>query len=313
MDNPVPNSFHLSPWVGNQTPKELKADTATAIALRFIADKNHNTLFPHANIITSSHFNSDGLLAVFTLLYPDKAEPMAKTLIEVSEASDFSSFSSENGVQIHLLIEEMCHSEKSPLKKKWGSWFSSGQVESRYYKTLITEVYDIIEKKDQYRYLWEDRFNQITLSMEQFEKRKIGIEEYSDDRLSIIINDVRPAPQAIDYYCRGDMFLIVEDQSSTKKNGNGSYAYELCYRYYSWADTVRRPAILKAPLNHLADYLNKEETSKSGKWETAPKGQKPSSTVALTFSDRQGNKVLSTISPNKVTESVLHYIRKNKQ
>lgn len=167
VDSLVPNSFHLSSWVGNKTPKELKADTATAIALRFITDKNHNTLFPHANIISSSHFNSDGLLAVFTLLYPEKAEPMAKKLIEISEACDFSSFSSETGVQIHLLIEDMCRSEKSPLKKKRGSWFSSDQTESLYYKTLIPEIHDIIEKKDQYRYLWEDRFNQTTLSMER--------------------------------------------------------------------------------------------------------------------------------------------------
>ncbi|MEK7702769.1 MAG: DUF6687 family protein [Nitrospirota bacterium] len=310
VDEPLPNSYHLSQWHGNETPKALKADTATEIALKFISDPNNNALFPQTNIVTSSHFNSDSLLAVFSLLYPKRAEPIAKILIEISEAHDFSSFSSESGVQAHLLIEALSHSNQSPFRKRW--WHFASEEESFYYNTIITEIDTIIKKKNDYRYLWKDRFDKIVASMELFEKRKLWVEEYKDEKLSVIINDTRPEPQAIDYYCKGDAFLIAEDKANTQTNGNGRYAYELCYRYYSWADTVRRPAILKASLNHLADHLNKNETSKSGKWIAAPENKKPLSTVALTFADDRGNRALSALLPDKVTESVLYNIRKNK-
>jgi hypothetical protein len=310
VDGLVPNSYHLSHWVGNETPAKLKADTSTEIALKFISDPQNKTLFPHANILTNNHFDTDGLLSVFTLIYPTKAEPLADTLIKTSEACDFSSFSSEDGVQIHLLIQELCHSEQSPFRKNWPS--APSQKDAIYYKILLPEVHGLIKKKNEHSNLWRERFDKIVHSMEMFEKRELWVEEYRADKLSVVINNIKPAPQAIDYYCKGDLFLIIEDNSGKQAGEKGRYGYELSYRYYSWADTIRRPPIAKISLTQMAEDLNQNDNTSIGKWRTPPKGKTGSSTAALTFSDDHGNRHLSTISPDKMIESVLFHIRKHK-
>jgi hypothetical protein len=301
VDGLVPNSFHLSHWAGNETPAALKADTSTEIALNFIADPHYKSLFPNANILTNNHFDTDGLLSVFTLLYPDKTEPIAKTLIETSEACDFSSFSSENGVQINILINELCHAETSPFQNKWKNF--SGPKESIYYKTLLPELPDLIKRKDEFSGLWRGKFDKIVASMEMFEKRAVWVQEFNDVSLTVIVDDVKPAPQAIDYYCKGDIFLIVQEKA-------GKYNYELSYRYYSWADTVRRPSISKIPTTHLAEYLNRSEKTSIGKWRSTSKTQPFDSTTVLSFTDDKGHSCFSSISPDEVTQSVLSHLEK---
>lgn len=304
VDGLVPNSFHLSHWVGNDTPAALKADTSTEIALNFISDPHYKSLFPNANILTNNHFDTDGLLSVFTLLYPDKAEKMAKTLICTAEACDFSSFSSEDGVQLNLLIAEICHSEASPFRKQWKIF--SGPKESIYYKTLLKELPEIIKKKDEYSNLWRGKFDNIVASMEMFEKRAVWVEEYKDERLTVIINDTKPAPQAIDYYCKGDTFLIIEEKGSEK----GRYGYDLSYRYYAWADTIRRPPIAKIPTAHLAEYLNRNEKVSVGKWRSSSPRQSFNSTSILSFTDDKGAPCLSGIAPDAMIKSVLAHLGK---
>ena len=311
VDGLVPNSYHLSHWVGNETPAALKADTSTEIALNFISDVHYKSLFPNANILTNNHFDTDGLLSVFTLLYPDKAENIAKTLIDTAEACDFLSFSSEDGVKINILIAEICHAEKSPFRKQWKRF--SGPKESIYYKTLLQELPGIIKQKDEYSNLWRGKFDKIVASMEMFEKRAIWVQEYNDVGLTVVINDVKPAPQAIDYYCKGDIFLIIEDNGRPNGRDKGRYGYELSYRYYSWADTIRRPHISKLSTTHLAEYLNRNEKASIGKWRSPTPDQPFDSTKVLSFTDDRGAPRLSTIPPDEVTKSVLSHLEKIKR
>ncbi len=307
VDGLVPNSFHLSHWAGNETPDDLKADTSTEIALNFISDPHHKTLFPHANILTNNHFDADGLLSVFTLLYPNRAETMAKVFTDTAEACDFSSFSSEDGVQINLLIDQICRAQESPFRKQWRSL--SEPKESIYYKTLLPELPDIIKRKDKYSHLWRGKFDRIVASMEMFERRSVWVQEYNDVGLTVIFNDTEPEPQAIDYYCKGDIFLIIKDN----RRGNGRYGYELLYRYYSWADTIRRPPIARIPTEHLAEYLNKNEKASTGRWRSAVSGQPFNSTTVLSFTDKNGAHSLSAIPPEKMTQYVLSHLEKAKR
>ncbi len=311
VDGLAPNSFHLSHWIGNETPTDLKADTATEIALKFVSNPHHKSIFPHANIITNNHFDTDGLLSVFTLLHPKKAESVAPTLIAAAEAGDFSSFSSEEGVQINLLIEGLC-SDQSPFRNQWAK--SKGPKEAIFYKTLLPLLPDLFKKREEYRDLWRKQFDEIMASMELFERGAIGVEEYREERLTIIIDKTPPARQAVDLYCEGDYFLIILDQSRLEKAGKPAsvgFGYELLYRYYSWAETVRRPAIPKMSMALLAEDLNRQETAAVGKWKTTFPGQ--SLTCSLKFVDDAGRRSLSALPPNRVAQSVLSHLQKDQK
>jgi hypothetical protein len=311
VDGLVPNSFHLSHWKGNNTPNALKADTATEIASKYNADPHRASLFPHANIITSNRFHTDGLLAVFTLLHPTQAEPMMPQFIAAAEAASLASFS-EEGVQDDLLISGLAEKSSRRLGGIFSAfWRKKEPKEAIYYKEILPLLPDLFKRKDDYRDLWRGPFDDIMASMTLFERGSIGLEECEEERLTIILNDVPVARHAIDAYCKGDLFLVIED----RKKREGGYRYELTYRYYAWADTVRRPAIAKIPMEPLADSLNQLETSSSGRWAAAPQGAqglRPVST-ALLFSDKNGRGAMSALLPETVISSVLSHLRKRKK
>ncbi|MFY9269438.1 MAG: DUF6687 family protein [Candidatus Manganitrophaceae bacterium] len=305
VDGLVPQSHHLSHWKGNQTPPPLKADTSTEIALRFLADPNQKQYFPGVSIITNNHFDTDGLLSVWTLLHPKKAEPMAGRLIAAAEAGDFSSFSSEEGVQMNLLIEALAASDESPILSQLSSY--PGPKEAYLYKTLLPMLPDLFRRKDEYLFLWREAYDRIIQSMELFEKGIIGVEEHEEERLSIIIDEQRPARQAIDHHCLGNLFLVIED----RERGEGGFGYELEYRYYAWADTVTRPPIAPIPMEPLAEHLNRHEAPHEGptegKWMTRDYTTR-SMTSALKFTDPSGKRHLSRLRPDQVIPIVLAHL-----
>ena len=69
-----------------------------------------------------------------------------------------------------------------------------------------------------------------------------------------------PPFTAISHHAKGDFFLITTPL-------NGGWAYRLDYPYYSWAETVVRPAIDRRDLTLLLERLNQLEPSTKGSWE----------------------------------------------
>ena len=68
VDGTVPNSVHFSHWEGNETPAELKADTSTEIVLNLVAAPQYNKLTRGIELVTNNHFDTDGVLSVWTIL-----------------------------------------------------------------------------------------------------------------------------------------------------------------------------------------------------------------------------------------------------
>jgi len=298
----VSNSYHLSHWQGNQTPMPLKADTATEIAFRYLCHPDRKSFFPQVGIMTNNHFDTDGLLSVWALLNPRKSEPMAGRLIAAAEAGDFSTFSSEEGVQMNLLIHALCQSDESPLKETILTY--SGPREAAYYKGLLPLIPDLFRNKDHYLSFWQAPFESILQSMALFEKGVIGVEEYEEEELSIVIDEQRPARQAIDHHCQGNLILVIED----REKAEGGFAYELEYRYYAWAETVTRPPIKKIDMALLAKTLNSLENKGEGNWMT---GDYPGQamTSALKYTDEHGQRQLSRVHPHEIVRMVLSHLK----
>ena len=73
VDGTVSNSVHFSHWEGNLTPAEVKADTSTEIALNLVATPNRNELTRGIELVTNNHFDTDGVLSVWTVLTGERA------------------------------------------------------------------------------------------------------------------------------------------------------------------------------------------------------------------------------------------------
>ena len=82
------DDIELSHWVPNQTPPQYKKDTSTEICFSFL-EGNDQERFGQ---VSSNHFDTDGLLAAFTLMYPSIAIRNRDLLERVSHMGDFGAW-----------------------------------------------------------------------------------------------------------------------------------------------------------------------------------------------------------------------------
>ena len=89
-DGLVPGAaLDLTHWHGNQTPQRFKADTSTEIALNFVVSPEAREQWAGA-VAVNNHFDTDGVLSVWTLLDPDHLswhDRLSETCISRTEPS----------------------------------------------------------------------------------------------------------------------------------------------------------------------------------------------------------------------------------
>src|SRR2546429_2853185 len=162
VDGTVNNSVHFSHWKGNETPAAVKVDTSTEIALNLIASPNFNELTQGIELVTNNHFDTDGVLSVWTMLNGERALVLRDKLIAAAEAGDFSEFTSVDGVRASIAIQ----GSDSPIDKS-GSPLAQQLAgedvndEARAYELVLPHVEDVIRNTGKYESLWRGSWNRI--------------------------------------------------------------------------------------------------------------------------------------------------------
>ena len=309
VDGTVSNSIHFSHWEGNATPPEVKADTSTEIALKLVASPNRSVLTNDIELVTNNHFDTDGVLSVWTVLNGERAAEFRDVLIAAAEAGDFSEYSSRDGVRVSLAIQGTDQASPnddtgSPLAR-----FIAGQEvndDARAYELVLPEVERLLRNVDDYEPLWRDGWKRIADALESFERGTSEIRELPDSKISLItlspdifssggFNPTRhSAPYtAISQFARGSLFLIATPTTD-------GWFYRFDYPYYSWAETVERPRIERRELSKTLQTLNEKETNQAGSW----KKDEREMTSAVKFLDNHGVLAASKLEPDEVATAV---------
>jgi hypothetical protein len=305
VDGTVSNSIHFSHWQGNQTPEEVKADTSTEIALKLVASPNQKKLTQGIELMTNNHFDTDGVLSVWTVLNGEGALALREQLIAAAEAGDFSEFSTEDGVRASIVIQG---SDQASLNNETGSplaAYLAGKVitdDGEAYELVLPQVENVLRNIGDYESLWRSGWEAIANAIESFEKGKSFVEEYSDVRLSLInlapdlfshsgFNPIRHAAPyaAISRYARGQVFLI----ATPLRDG---WTYRIDYPYYSWAETVVRPVVKRHDFGRLVSRLNQNEQNHDGRW----KLDSSEMTSAVKFLDASNTLASSLLRPDEL-------------
>jgi len=305
VDGTVANAVHFSHWEGNETPTEVKADTSTEIALNLVASPNRDQLTGGIELVTNNHFDTDGVLSVWTVLTGERALELRDRLIGAAEAGDFSEFRNEDAVRTSIVIQG---SDQASPNNDSGSPLAAllaGEEvddDARAYELVLPEVERVLTRVNDYESLWRSAWDEIAKAFESFERGASRVQEYPDSRLSLItlapevfsssgFNPTRHAAPytAISRYARGHLFLI----ATPLQDG---WAYRIDYPYYSWAETVVRPRIERRDLNPLITHLNQIEKKQSGRW----KLDNSEMTSAVKFLDGTGSLTPSTTQPDEV-------------
>jgi hypothetical protein len=307
VDGTVDNAIHFSHWQGNQTPALVKADTSTEIALNVAAAPNRDELTQGIELVTNNHFDTDGVLSVWTMLNPDRALPLRDKLIAAGEAGDFSEFSSVDGVRASIIIQgsdSPIDKVGSPLAQKFaGEDFND---ERRNYDLVLPRVEHALTHTSFYESLWREPWQRIETALDSFAKGESQVDEQSDIRLSLVTlgravfgpagfepsRDSAPFT-AISYHARGELFLIATPM-------NQGWAYRIDYPYYSWAETIVRPRIERRDFTSLVFDLNSAEQNANGRWEI----DRNELSSAIKFRDRNGLLAASQLQPDVVAGHV---------
>src|SRR5205085_126679 len=84
---------------------KLKADTSTEIALNLAAAPDRAELTQGIELVTNNHFDTDGVLSVWTVLAGERALALSAQLIAAAGAGDFSELTTPAGVRASLVIQ----------------------------------------------------------------------------------------------------------------------------------------------------------------------------------------------------------------
>jgi len=309
VDGTVDNSIHFSHWEGNRTPAELKADTSTEIALNLAASPNRLQLTNGIELVTNNHFDTDGVLSVWTVLNGERALPYRDLLIAAAEAGDFSEYSSDDGVRVSIAIQgsdqaSPNNEEGSPLARLIAG--EEVDDDARAYELVLPRVEHLLTNINEYESLWRDGWNSVAAAIESFEHGKSRVTEYPDGKISLItlapelfdgagFSPTRhSAPYtAISKFAKGELFLIAIPAS-------GGWFYRIDYPYYSWAETVVRPGIEHRDLGGALKLLNDKESNREGSWQTDNREM----TSAVKFLDNARTLAASRLEPDAVVEAL---------
>lgn len=305
VDGTVSNSIHFSHWEGNETPEEVKADTSTEIALNLVASPNKERLTQGIDLVTNNHFDTDGVLSVWTVLAGERALELREQLIPAAEAGDFSEFPNENAVRASLVIQGSDQPANNETGSPLAGYLNDGVVpdDAKAYELVLPEVERVLTNTDAYENLWRPGWEQIALAIESFERGASSVEELADVNVSLVTlapeafssTGFNPRKHAVPYiaisrYARGRLFLLATPY------GNG-WSYQIDYPYYSWAETIVRPRIERQDLSALISHLNEIEPSRQGRW----KVDATEMTSAAKFLDESGAITASQLRSDEVS------------
>jgi len=305
VDGTVSNAIHFSHWQGNETPAEVKADTSTGIALNLVGSPRREQLTQGIELVTNNHFDTDGVLSVWTVLTGSRALDLSEQLIAAAEAGDFSEFSSEHGIRTSIAIQGSDQASPnndtgSPLARQLAG--EDVDDDARAYELVLPQVEHVITHIDDYEPLWREPWERIVTAVESFERGASTVTEFQDEKVSLIIlapeifsasgfNPTRHAAPytAISRYASGQIFLIATPLS-------GGWTYRIDYPYYSWAETQVRPRVTRRDLSSLIEQLNEIESNVEGNW----KPDLSEMTSAVKFLGRGAALAASALDPETV-------------
>ncbi len=242
-DGLVPGaSLDLTHWQGNRTPLAFKADTSTEIALKFVASEE-SARWAGA-VVVNNHFDTDGVLSVWTLLEPEQAQANRDLLIAAAEAGDFDEWPGDDrGLWLDAAIRALARP-------------ASDDAEA--YAIVLPQLSELLATLDRRRELWGEEWQTLQAALQtvasgaiRFERRdRCGLAWHGSGQTEA------PGPLLARHFLPGcSRYLLAFEQ----QDGTFHYRYER--PRYAWAETVVRPACPAPKASSLAASLGPEWTS----------------------------------------------------
>ena len=248
--------LNLSHWPGNATPKELRHDLSTGVALRFgrLAPAERARLAAGCVAIANNHFDTDGACAAFVVRHPGLALAREARLLEAAAAGDFYQVPSEEAFALDATITNLADPERSP----WASRFAGLDGRARHEVALRGIVERMTAWLDggleELADLWKPE-------LEALREGRADLASASRDEvvhLDLCVWESRPGAR----FRPGRHALFADgriDRALAIGRGRTGATYRFVVSTLSWFDLVSREMQPRPDLAALAERLNELE------------------------------------------------------
>jgi len=250
--------LNLSHWPGNATPKDLRHDLSTGVALAFgrLSPAERARLAAGCLAIANNHFDTDGACAAFAVRHPELALPREKGLLEAAAAGDFHQVPSEEAFALDATITNLADPERSP----WQARFR-GLEDAARHQLVLREIVERMPAMldgglEEYADLWKPE-------LEALREGRADLAAASRDEvvhLDLRVWESRPGAR----FRPGRHALFAEgrcDRALAIGRGRTGSTYRFVLSTLSWFDLVTREPQPRPDLRALAERLNELEGS----------------------------------------------------
>ena len=260
----------LSHWRNSNTPDEFKDDLSAQSVFKFLASPG-SYLPPSCNVVSNNHFDEDGLVSLYSLLYPQLAQEEQSTLIDIARAGDFGVFSERESARICFVLSAWANPELSPLNQ---AVFARPypEVTAILYEELLVRLPSIINKIDNLRRYWQEEDDFLDTTENGIASGLISLQEFPDIDLLVVRVLDEKFPYIHREHCPSWISSVVHPMALHNRTERmrilvmrGRH-YELYYRYETWVDFVSRPLAKRLDLSALANTLSTMEGGR-GRWQ----------------------------------------------
>jgi hypothetical protein len=225
-------TIHLSHWPRNKTAARWKADTSVEIALRYAEQGEAGGL------VTNNHFDTDGVLAVFSLVNPEVALAHRDVLVAAAEVGDFDEWPADDrGVQLDFAVRAIA---------------ASANGDAGAYARVLGELPDVLRRPDAHAPLWEKPWARLNELLREARDGAVAVTQHgaiavfahregTEEMPGPVLSRIAPAG------CT--RWLLAFDRGG----GRWDYRYERVR--WAWADTVVRPIVEAPSRNAIAARL----------------------------------------------------------
>jgi hypothetical protein len=245
-DGLVPGAaLDLTHWQGNRTPQRFKADTSTEIALNFVRSPEARDQWAGA-VVVNNHFDTDGVLSVWTLIGPEQALARRDLLIAAAEAGDFDEWPAlEQGLWLDAAIRALG---------------SAAGDDAAAYANVLAQLPDLIEGLDDRADLWGAEWDALQAALGSLESGHLHAERHGAIGLLIHANGQPEAPGPLlarRFLPEASRYLLAFEE-----DGN-LFGYRYERPRYAWADTVVRRILPEPDVPALLESLGPHWTAES--------------------------------------------------
>jgi hypothetical protein len=256
-----PRGLVLSHWRGAPKVAGLHDDTSTGVVLNAI--KAALPPVESYRYITNNHFDVDGFLGIWSLMYPQEALQHEQLLRKMALLGDFREMKLESE-EDHLALKLVCWINTVESTRFYAPFASYAPRQSEVklcvpkYHYFLSSFGAVLANPDAYRTDWIAEYSQVIQDWEILRSPRTVLTLEKDIRLLIV-----ETPEPLHYYALFGQSAPADIVMSLYKGNR----YELEYKYTSWADTVTRHAYPRLDLQPLAEQLNKLEEG-SYQWDS---------------------------------------------